>query len=69
MAKVRTRRNTQLQEGKDGTAGFILSDVDPDFDHLNPIKAMKELKQYGRVAEEMEELGVMMEQIRRKEDR
>ena len=40
--------------------GFILSDVDSD-----PIKALKELKQYGRVAEAMEELGVMAEQIRR----
>jgi Holliday junction resolvasome RuvABC ATP-dependent DNA helicase subunit len=39
--------------------------VDPDFDDLDPIKALKELKQYGRVAEEMEELGVMVEQIRR----
>ena len=65
MAKARTRRNTRLQECKDGTVGFTVSDVDPDFDDLDPIKALKELKQYGRVAEEMEELGVMVEQIRR----
>ena len=45
----------------DGTVGFTLSDVDPDFDDLDPIKALKELKQYGRVAEETEELGVMVE--------
>jgi hypothetical protein len=65
MAKARTRRNTRLQEGKDGTVGFKLSDVDPDFDDLDPIKELKELTQYGRVAEEMEALGVMVEQIRR----
>ena len=45
--------------------GFTSPDVDPDFDDLDPIKALKELKQYGRVAEEMEELGGMLEQIRR----
>ena len=43
--------------------GSTLSDVDPDFYDLDPIKALKELKQCGRVAEEMEELGVMVEQI------
>ena len=63
MAKARTRRSMRLQEGKDVTVGFTVSDVDPDFDDLNPLKAMKKLKQYGRVAEEMEELGVMVEQI------
>jgi hypothetical protein len=63
MAKSRTRRNTRLQEGKDVTVGFTLSDVDPDFDDLDPIKALKELKQYGRVAEETKELGVIVEQI------
>ena len=51
-------QNTRLHEGKDGTVGFILSDVDPDFDDLDP---MKELKQYGRVAKEMEELGVILD--------
>ena len=64
MAKARTRRNTRLQEGTDGTVGFKVSDVDPDFDDLDPMKALKELKQYRRVAEGMEELGVMVEQIR-----
>ena len=44
MAKARTRRDTRLQEGNDGTVGFTLSDVDPDFDDLDPIKALKELK-------------------------
>ena len=39
--------------------------MDPYFDDLNPIKALKELKQYGHVAEGMEELRVMVEQIRR----
>jgi hypothetical protein len=65
MAKTQVQRNTQLQEGKDGTVGFTVSDVDPDFDDLDPIKALKEVKQYGRVAEEMDELGVVVEQIRR----
>jgi hypothetical protein len=50
---------------RQGLVGFALFDVDPDFDDLDSIKAMKELKQYGRVAEVMEELGVMVEQIRR----
>jgi hypothetical protein len=48
MAKARTRRNIRLQEGKDGTVGFTLSDVDPDFDDLDPIKAMKELDAWQR---------------------
>ena len=43
MAKVRTQQNTRLQEGKDVTVGFTVSDVDPDFDDLDPIKALKEL--------------------------
>ena len=38
--------------------------MDPDFNDLDPIKAMKELKQDRRVVEEIEELGVMAEQIR-----
>ena len=62
MAKVRTQRNTRLQECEDATVGFTCQ-VDPDFDDLDSIKALKELKQYGRVAEEIEELGVTMEQI------
>ena len=65
MAKAWTRRNTRFQEGKDGAVGFTLSDSDLDFDDLDSIKELWELKQYGRVAEEIEELGVMMEQIRR----
>ena len=44
MAKAKTQRNTRLQERRDGTVGFILSDVDFDFDDLDPIKALNELK-------------------------
>ena len=47
--------------------GFTVSDVDTNFYDLDRIKALKELKEYGRVAEQMEELGVMVEQIRREE--
>ena len=42
MAKAKTRRNTQLQEGTDGT-GFTVSDVDPDFDDSHS-RVVKELK-------------------------
>jgi hypothetical protein len=43
MAKARTRRNTRFQEGKDGAVGFRLSDLDPDSDDLDSIKALNEL--------------------------
>jgi AAA+ superfamily predicted ATPase len=64
LANARARLQARLaQEG--GTKDFTTADVDPDLDEQDPKRALEELKAYGRVADELAELGLMVNQLRK----